>query len=163
MPDGTQNTKPRTELFPSMEGFPVAEACRGNQSACGANLKTLSISMKNLYSFIQAGLLGTALLLATPQAQAAISTVQTVATNSRAGTSIVTSDSTDVPDGLFQALWFPVAAPYLRRAPIRTGSPCISATKPHILKAECERLRAMVKRGQLRACNGISDLSNTVT
>src|ERR1035441_9149069 len=100
-----------------MEGFPVAEACRGNQPACGANLKTLSISMKNLYSFIQAGLLGTALLLATPQAQAAISTVQTVATNSRAGTSIVTSDSTAVPDGLFQALWFPRSEDRLPESP----------------------------------------------
>src|ERR1019366_256441 len=65
------------------------------------------ISMKNLYSFIQAGLLGAVLLLATPQAQAAITLVQTVKTNSASGASATAIlSSTHAGNLLVVAIWY---------------------------------------------------------
>jgi hypothetical protein len=61
-----RNIKLRYESFPSVEGFPLAEACRWNQPAWGQQFQNI-ISVKNLYLFIQAGLVGAVLLLATPE------------------------------------------------------------------------------------------------
>jgi hypothetical protein len=63
--------------------------------------------MKNLYSFIQAGLLGAVLLLATPQAQAAITVVHKATASSGSGnTATATLSSTTAGNLLVIAVWY---------------------------------------------------------